>query len=425
MFTKAITRNGPEQLGNTQVPKRARYVTVIMLELSLFCERELTNDLFKAATSMRMMHNYFCFGEVVVDLPYGVTEYKKLITRNPICLEQVEGVGIIGPMLRASGIQWDLVKLIIMVVMMNLIGKIHKIIPQALEGIPGGPYLNLKIKKPSPTFELAKQEFYVRVEAPKRQIGNFSGRGSEHFSLEMGNSPANWNPLKRPMGIIWLLVPIFTLVLGITIGVLGYNNILDLNMPTPWKEPSFISRRWSFIQYRNLCRSHIHFTKLFGNSFLISPYFSRSLYWSVFLWIAISSIAPIGLHILGYASSNKYSLLGGLRAAAQSISYEMPLTLCVLPISQCLIRSSTFDMVESQYQIWFILPCFIFESTSALFVTVLYLGGNLYIINNFVPTSITVKDFNIIYLLLMSNKRKKQAYNSIIYTDSPYVTYDN
>ncbi|MFQ6622213.1 hypothetical protein Gotur_001656 [Gossypium turneri] len=34
MFTKAITVNGPEQLGNMQVPKRASYIRVIMLELS-------------------------------------------------------------------------------------------------------------------------------------------------------------------------------------------------------------------------------------------------------------------------------------------------------------------------------------------------------------------------------------------------------
>ncbi|KAH9698254.1 hypothetical protein KPL71_023946 [Citrus sinensis] len=85
---------------------------------------------------MRMMHNYFRIGGVAADLPYGwidkcldfcdyfltgVAEYQKLITRNPIFLERVEGVGIIGgeeainwglsgPMLRASGIEWDLRK---------------------------------------------------------------------------------------------------------------------------------------------------------------------------------------------------------------------------------------------------------------------------------------------------------------------------
>ncbi|XP_044466525.1 NAD(P)H-quinone oxidoreductase subunit 1, chloroplastic-like [Mangifera indica] len=53
----------------------------------------------------------------------------------------------------------------------------------------------------------------------------------------------------------------------------------------------------------------------------------------IFLWIVISSIAPIGLLMSGYGSNNKYSFLGGLRAAAQSISYEISLILCVLSIS--------------------------------------------------------------------------------------------
>ncbi|CAL5321860.1 unnamed protein product [Camellia sinensis] len=48
------------------------------------------------------------------------------------------------------------------------------------------------VKKPSPTFELSKQEIYVRVEAPKGGIGNFSDRRSECFSLAMENSPARF-----------------------------------------------------------------------------------------------------------------------------------------------------------------------------------------------------------------------------------------
>lgn len=77
-------------------------------------------------------------------------------------------------------------------------------------------------------------------------------------------------------------------------------------------------------------------------SFLVIPFGQNvilaDLGIGVFLWIAFSSIAPLGLLISGYGSNNKYSFLGGLRAAAQSISYEIPLALCVLSISLRVIR---------------------------------------------------------------------------------------
>lgn len=68
----------------------------------------------------------------------------------------------------------------------------------------------------------------------------------------------------------------------------------------------------------------------------------------IFLWIALSSIAPVGLLMAGYASNNKYSLLGGLRAAAQSISYEVPLALAVLAIAMMSNSLSTIDIVNQQ-----------------------------------------------------------------------------
>jgi NAD(P)H-quinone oxidoreductase subunit 1 len=87
-------------------------------------------------------------------------------------------------------------------------------------------------------------------------------------------------------------------------------------------------------------------------SFLIVP-FGQNLVISnvgmgVFLWIALSSIQPIGLLMSGYSSNNKYALLGGLRAAAQSISYEIPLALSVLAIAMMSNSLSTIDIVEQQ-----------------------------------------------------------------------------
>ena len=81
----------------------------------------------------------------------------------------------------------------------------------------------------------------------------------------------------------------------------------------------------------------------FGQNLLIS-----NVGIGIFLWIALSSIQPIGLLMSGYASNNKYSLLGGLRAAAQSISYEIPLALAVLAIVMMSNSLSTVDIVEQQ-----------------------------------------------------------------------------
>ena len=84
----------------------------------------------------------------------------------------------------------------------------------------------------------------------------------------------------------------------------------------------------------------------FGQNLLIS-----NVGIGIFLWIALSSIQPIGLLMSGYASNNKYSLLGGLRAAAQSISYEIPLALSVLAIVMMSNSLSTIDIVNKQNEI--------------------------------------------------------------------------
>ncbi|AAP99230.1 NAD(P)H-quinone oxidoreductase chain 1 [Prochlorococcus sp. SS52] len=87
----------------------------------------------------------------------------------------------------------------------------------------------------------------------------------------------------------------------------------------------------------------------FGQNLLIS-----NVGIGIFLWIALSSIQPIGLLMSGYASNNKYSLLGGLRAAAQSISYEIPLALAVLAIVMMSNSLSTIDIVNQQNTLGFL-----------------------------------------------------------------------
>jgi NADH-quinone oxidoreductase subunit D len=101
-----------------------------------FRERDQILDLFELVTGVRMHTRYFQAGGLAEDIPVGfadrcrkfaeimprrVDEYEALFDRNPIFLERTKGVGLLsaedaialgqsGPMLRASGIDWDLRK---------------------------------------------------------------------------------------------------------------------------------------------------------------------------------------------------------------------------------------------------------------------------------------------------------------------------
>jgi NAD(P)H-quinone oxidoreductase subunit H len=266
MFNEAITVNAPEQLANIPIPKRASYIRVIMLELNrianhllwlgpfladvgaqtpffyIFREREMIYDLWEAASGARLINNnYFRVGGVAADLPYGwvdkcvdfcdyfdpkIDEYEKLITNNPIFRRRVEGLGVItreealnwglsGPMLRSSGVKWDLRKVdhyecyddfdwqVVWATEGDCFARYRvriqemresvKILRQALAGLPGGPYENLEAKrmmegkksswydfdyqyiskKVAPTFKIPAGEHYVRMEAGKGELGVF------------------------------------------------------------------------------------------------------------------------------------------------------------------------------------------------------------------------------------------------------------
>nr|YP_009627447.1 NADH dehydrogenase subunit 1 [Tinospora cordifolia]QCC70887.1 NADH dehydrogenase subunit 1 [Tinospora cordifolia]QJF59531.1 NADH dehydrogenase subunit 1 [Tinospora sinensis] len=194
------------------------------------------------------------------------------------------------------------------------------------------------------------------------------------------NSFLRLESLKEVYGLIWLLVPIFTPVLAIIIGVLvivwlerqisaGVQQRIGPEYAGPLGILQALADGTKLLFKEDLLpsRGDIRLFSIGPSIAVISILISYSvipfgyrvvlddLSIGVFLWIAISSIAPIGLLMSGYGSNNKYSFLGGLRAAAQSISYEIPLTPCVLSISLRVSNSSsTVDIVEAQskYGFW-------------------------------------------------------------------------
>ncbi|KQY58507.1 NADH dehydrogenase [Aeromicrobium sp. Root495] len=149
-----------EKLLDIEVPERAQAIRVLMLELNrisshLVCiatggmeigaltvmtcgfrDRELILDLFELISGLRMNHAYFRPGGVAQDLPYGAVEkiretlsllkkrlpeYAALCNANPIFKGRLKGIGhldlagclalgLTGPVLRATGYDWDLRK---------------------------------------------------------------------------------------------------------------------------------------------------------------------------------------------------------------------------------------------------------------------------------------------------------------------------
>jgi NADH-quinone oxidoreductase subunit H len=69
---------------------------------------------------------------------------------------------------------------------------------------------------------------------------------------------------------------------------------------------------------------------------------------------AISSLGVYGVAMGGWASNNKYSLLGAIRASAQMISYELSLGLSVIGVLMITGSLSTVQIVEAQSKVWFI-----------------------------------------------------------------------
>ncbi len=231
-----------EKLMNVHPPERAEYLRVIMAELTriqnhisnigfllndlgayftpvlyAFEERELILDIFEAVAGSRMMCNYMRFGGVARDLPDGILEKLRVLvndrlphkiddldtylTQNEIIKYRSQGVGvltpeqaiansIVGPVLRASGIPYDIRRADPYgiydrfyfdvavryhgdvydryLVRMDEVRQSIRILQQAVRDIPAGP---IQEGKPQYIVRVPAGESYGRVEGPKGELG--------------------------------------------------------------------------------------------------------------------------------------------------------------------------------------------------------------------------------------------------------------
>lgn len=257
-----------EKLAGYTVPERAEYIRVITGELTrmlnhaclvgflmhdmgtmgtplmyAFREREKILDLFESLTGARMMCNYMRFGGCRIDLPPGwlqqveallpefekfLDEFERLLAGNEIIMARTQGVGVLsrelainssmtGPILRASGVNYDIRKVepygiynrFDFKVPLGAHGDVYdrymvrvlemresiKIVRQAVRDIPEGPIIDPKSKLRG--FKPKAGEVYGRIEAPKGELG---------FYVISDGSAAPYRYRIRPPSLINLTV---------------------------------------------------------------------------------------------------------------------------------------------------------------------------------------------------------------------------
>jgi len=89
-----------------------------------------------------------------------------------------------------------------------------------------------------------------------------------------------------------------------------------------------------------------------------SDLYALNLDIGIFFVLAMSSIGVLGVLMAGWASANKFSLMGALRAAAQLIAYELPLVLAAAAAVMLAASTSMIGLVEAQRTVWYIVPLF-------------------------------------------------------------------
>jgi NADH-quinone oxidoreductase subunit H len=86
----------------------------------------------------------------------------------------------------------------------------------------------------------------------------------------------------------------------------------------------------------------------------------------ILFFIAMAGLAVYAVLLAGWSSNNKYSLLGGLRAAAQTVTYEVFMGISLMGVVAITGSFNMRDIVLAQQDLWFIIPQFIGFATFAL-----------------------------------------------------------
>ncbi len=73
---------------------------------------------------------------------------------------------------------------------------------------------------------------------------------------------------------------------------------------------------------------------------------------------AISSLGVYGIVMAGWASNSRYAFLGGLRSAAQMVSYEVSIGFIIITVLLCVGSLNLSDIVRAQEDLWFFIPLF-------------------------------------------------------------------
>ena len=94
-------------------------------------------------------------------------------------------------------------------------------------------------------------------------------------------------------------------------------------------------------------------------SFVVIPFgptiWAENLDVGIFFLMAIGAVQVIGILMAGWASANKFSLIGAIRGAAQLIAYELPLILAAVAVAMLAGSLSLVAIVEAQRDYWFVL----------------------------------------------------------------------